>query len=63
MERPELLRKVERLVDQAIREGVWGSIEIEFRQGRATLIRTHKTEPLDNGNVGGPHASKFQQKL
>jgi hypothetical protein len=58
MERPELLLKVERLVDQAIREGMWGSIEIEFRQGRATLIRTHKTEPLDDSTMGGPRANR-----
>ena len=58
MERPELLKRVEKLVDQAIREGMWGSIEIEFRQGRPTLIRTHKTEPLDDSNVGGPHANR-----
>jgi hypothetical protein len=58
MERPELLKKVERLVDQAMREGMWGSIEIEFRQGRPTLIRTHKTEPLEE-NAGGPRAQKL----
>jgi hypothetical protein len=57
VERPELLKKVERLVDQAMREGMWGSIEIEFRQGRPTLIRTHKTEPLEP-NAGGPHADR-----
>jgi hypothetical protein len=59
MEKSELLRKLEKLIDEAERESLWGSLEIDFRRGKVTLVRKHRTVLLENGNQpGDPHAEK-----
>jgi hypothetical protein len=61
MEKPELLRKLEKLIDEAERESLWGSLEIDFRRGKVTLVREHKTALLETGNQSGdPHADKYR---
>ena len=48
MEKPDLLRKLESMLDVAKRNGEWGSIEIEFQNGTAVRIRKSTTEKLLN---------------
>ncbi len=47
MEKPQLLKKVEAAIDEAVRQRMYGNIEIEFRAGEPVFIRTTKTEKLD----------------
>ncbi len=46
MDRPTLLRKLDALLDQAERDRVWGSIEIELRDGLPKLLRKTNQEKL-----------------
>ena len=63
MEKPELLRKLETLIDQMEREEFWGSLEIDFKKGRPSLIRTHRTELIEeNNNAGGPRRHAYQNQ-
>jgi hypothetical protein len=50
--KPELLNKLQTLIDDAERTRMFGSIEMEIRDGRPTVIRTTKTDRLDGEN---PH--------
>jgi hypothetical protein len=47
MMKAELLRKIESAVDDAIDQGLYGNIEIEFRAGEPVILRYEKTEKLD----------------
>jgi hypothetical protein len=60
VEKPELLRKLEKLIDQMEREEFWGSLEIDFKKGKPGLIRTHRTQLLED--VGETHANKNHQR-
>jgi hypothetical protein len=44
IERKTLLQKLDTLLDEAARTQMWGSFEIEVRDGVPLLIRTVKTE-------------------
>lgn len=46
MEKIQLLRKVEALLDTFERERAWGTIEIEVREGVPSMIRTSRNEKL-----------------
>lgn len=50
MERPELIRKLESMLDSVARERMWGSIEIEFQNGAPVRIRKSSTEKLEAEN-------------
>jgi len=50
MEQPDLNRKLERMLAEAARERMWGSIEIEFQNGVAVLMRKSSTEKLETEN-------------
>lgn len=43
-----LLKKLEAAVDDAIRQRLYGNIEIEFRGGKPTFLRTLNQEKLDD---------------
>jgi hypothetical protein len=48
MEKPDLLKKIDAMMDVVRRNGEWGSIEIEFQNGTAVRIRKSTTEKLFN---------------
>lgn len=33
MEKPELMKKLEAIIDDAARRNMWGTVEVEFRDG------------------------------
>lgn len=46
MTKPEMLRKLDGVLDQLERERTFGSIEIEIRDGKPVVMRTTKTDKL-----------------
>jgi len=51
MTRPELFQKLGTLLDAAEREHTFGTVELELRDGKLVLLRTIKTEKIeDRGN-------------
>jgi hypothetical protein len=48
MEKPELMREFETLVDDFMQKRRWGLIEISFSAGVPALIRTEETKKLQN---------------
>lgn len=46
MNKAILLKKLESIIDEAERAHLFGTIEIELRDGHATVLRTLKTERL-----------------
>lgn len=46
MNRPELLKKLEAILQDAERTGLFGHIEIELKGGTPVVIRTLKTEKI-----------------
>jgi hypothetical protein len=47
MEKPELLRRFEAILDEAGRTGMWGTVEVELQRGEPVLLRTIKTEKIE----------------
>jgi hypothetical protein len=55
MDKPELLRKLDALLDDAARLRTWGEIRIDLKEGVPILLHTLVTEKLNNVNTnGGP---------
>ena len=51
MTRPELLQKLGAILDASERDRTFGTIELELRDGKVILLRTIKTEKIeDRGN-------------
>jgi len=49
--RPELFQKLGTLLDEAERDKTYGTVEFELREGKIVLLRTIKTEKIeDRGN-------------
>jgi hypothetical protein len=46
VERKELIGKLETMLDDAARTSMFGTIELEIREGQPILIRTVKTEKI-----------------
>ena len=62
MTKTALLKKLETAIDEAERQQMYGNIEIEFRAGEPCILRTAKTEKLnDEGN--NRHAQQLQRKF
>jgi hypothetical protein len=60
MEQPELMKKLETLLDDMKRRRVFGTIDIEIREGTPVLIRKIETEKIQStGN--STHANKLQR--
>jgi hypothetical protein len=58
--RPELFEKLGNVLDAAERDKTYGTVEFELREGKVVLLRTIKTEKIeDRGN--NSHANKFQR--
>jgi hypothetical protein len=61
VEKPELLKKLEAILDDAEHRKMFGAIEIEIRGGRATVIRKTETDRLehyDESNGEKTHATQ-----
>jgi hypothetical protein len=59
MTRPELFQKLGVMLDAAERDRTFGTVEFELRDGKIVLLRTVKTEKIeDRGNDS--HAYKTQ---
>ena len=57
MTRPELFQKLGTLLDDAECNKTYGTVEFELREGKIVLLRTIKTEKIeDRGNTS--HAYK-----
>jgi hypothetical protein len=55
--RPELFQKLETILEAAEHEHTFGTVELELRDGKIVLLRTVKTEKIeDRGN--NSHATK-----
>jgi hypothetical protein len=54
---PELMRKLESLIDQMKAQRAFGQIAIAFRDGEADYIRKETTEKLGQGNS---HAKSYR---
>lgn len=48
MDRKALIRKLEAMLDDAERAGMYGTIEMQLKAGQVELIRTSKTELMNN---------------
>jgi hypothetical protein len=56
MTRAELFKKLDYLLDDAERNRTFGTVEFEIREGKVVLLRTIKTEKIeDRGNQ--PHVA------
>jgi hypothetical protein len=51
MTKTALLKKLETAIDEAIRQRLYGNIEIEFRAGNPTFLRTLNQEKLDDTEI------------
>lgn len=47
MTRNALLKRIESAIDDAISKRLYGTLEIEFRAGEPTFLRSHRQEKLD----------------
>ena len=57
--RPDLLKKLDTMMDQMRADRSFGQISIAFRDGEPDFIRKETTEKL--GAQGNSHANKFQR--
>jgi hypothetical protein len=46
MNRPDLLKKIESILDAMERERAWGTVEVEVRDGTPNMIRHARNEKL-----------------
>ena len=60
MTKPDLLKRLDGMIEQMRMERAFGQISIAFRDGEPDLIRKEVTEKL-NGVQGTSHANKFQR--
>ena len=56
MNRPELLKRLERMVDEMAADRSYGQIAIAFRDGQPDYVRKETTEKL--GAQGNTHAKR-----
>lgn len=55
MTKNALLKKIEVAIDEAMHQRLYGNIEIEFRAGEPTFLRTHRQEKLDETENRNDH--------
>ncbi len=51
MDKATLLKKMSDMLDEADRAQLYGSIEIQFANGKPTILRKNSTTKLDGGNT------------
>ena len=57
MERAALVRKLEGMLDEFSKQGAWGTIEIEIRDGLPNFVRKSITEKIAQENTRGGQKS------
>jgi len=60
MTKDALLKRLDILLSDAQRERCWGQIEIELKDGEATLLRKTSTERLD-ADKGRTHDQSYRR--
>lgn len=55
MDRPELHKRLDAILDEFARAGLWGSIEIELRGGDPCYIARRMTEKISNSKEAIAH--------
>jgi hypothetical protein len=60
MTKQALLKKLESAIDDAIRQRLYGNIEIEFRAGDPVILRSAKTEKLNDDGENNRHGSSYR---
>jgi hypothetical protein len=58
MTRNALLKKLDAIMADAERNRMWGQLEIEIRDGEATLLRKSTTEKLSMENTRDDYSSR-----
>ena len=53
MDKAALLKKLDTLLDDAKRQAMYGTIELQLREGEVEIIRTSKTEKVQTENNRG----------
>jgi len=61
MDKPTLLRKLESMLEQIERDCMWGTVEIEFRNGAPVLIRKSATERIESERERLPRDTRYQR--
>ena len=46
MTRPELVNRLEAVIDEMARTRTWGTVQVDFQAGEATVLRKTSTEKL-----------------
>lgn len=58
MTRTALLKKLDTIMADAERSRMWGQLEIEIRDGEATLLRKSTTEKLSMENTRDDYSTR-----
>jgi len=61
MTRQTLLQKLERVITEAERSRLYGTIEIEFRGGRPTFLTKKDQEKLDNETENRDESQNYRR--
>jgi hypothetical protein len=61
MDRATLLKKIEALVDEAMRTRLWGDINISFQNGVPNTLKKVSTERLSTNFKGGNPNGRFEE--
>jgi hypothetical protein len=61
MNKAVLLKKLETMIDEAVRTEMWGKIELTFSRGVPHTIRKEVTESLSSEGKGNPHNANKSQ--
>ncbi len=59
MPKIDLMKKLEAVVDEMARGRIWGTLQVDFQNGEATMLRKTLTEklPTDEGNRRGSNSN------
>ncbi|HLV95238.1 MAG TPA: hypothetical protein VKS44_08620 [Candidatus Acidoferrales bacterium] len=60
MNKQELLKRLDALIDEAIRIRTWGTIQIDFQNGVPNLIRETKMTKLQLEGI--PHHVNYERR-
>jgi hypothetical protein len=61
MDKPSLLKRLDQMIDEAERTKLWGTIEVSFQNGVATIFRKITTERLTSEG-GNPHEYRNERR-
>jgi len=58
VDKQTLLRKLEKMLDEAVCDRTWGTIEIDLKDGLPNLLRKTSTEKLQESTGGNTRAPR-----